>query len=465
MPGRRAQYSSASFKTADLRMTMSMTYDGGQERLRNEGLLRFLRFLEESAYIYLIIHFSGALLALVLTDHTDLDAESPLLRLLWYPSYALIAFLSLISLPKLLRQVVFNPLILVCVFICGLSFFWSIDPGVTMRRTVAIVMTTAFGLLLGARYSWYELVQRLAIAYSILIVGSIIFSVALPQYGQMQIIHEGAWRGLWLEKNSFGAQMAKAVLIFMCAFAMRPQRGFIWVPMGLAAFFLIIMCTSKTALLGGLLMIGGMVFVRIMRANPVLRIPVMYFTVVGSVALGFAIAFFPEEMFGLIGKDPSLTGRTDIWNSLIDAGSERPWLGYGYGTFWIDPLGPSYWVRFSLEWGVPTAHNGWVETWLSVGLLGVGAFAVLYLITSLLALDRLARGGVENYWALLSTILFGFLSMSESTILQQNHLDWVIFVATASKLFAFEPAFWRDGRPIKPYWQLREAGSPHRVSA
>lgn len=439
--------------------------DRYQVRARNGAFLKAISWLEEIAVFWLILHFSSAILALVFTDHNDLDYENPMLRLLWYPSYLIIMALILKNLPKFLRMVVFNPLIILCVAWCGLSFFWSISPDITMRRVVAIVMTTSFGLLLAAKYSWHGLIQRLAIAFAFLTLGSYVFAIAIPEYGRMQFIHEGTWRGMWLEKNSFGAQMSKAVLLFMCAFAMAPKRGWIWVPMGVLAFIAILMCTSKTALLAALLMISGMVFVRIMRANPVLRIPVMYIAIVGGVAFGFCMTFIPEEMFALIGKDPSLTGRTQIWDGLMRAIGEHPWLGYGYGTFWMDPLGPSYWVRFELDWGVPTAHNGWIETWLSVGLVGIGIFAVTYLITLILGLDRLARGGVENYWVLLSTILFGFLSMSESTILQQNHLDWVIFVATTAKMFSFAPAYWRDGRPTMSYWRPRGANSRHTALA
>lgn len=419
---------------------------------RNAMLRKVLLGLENVAFIWLIIHFSGAFLALMFTDHTDLEASSPMLRAAWYPSYALIAGLCLIHFPKFLRTVTFNPLILICVMICGVSYFWSIEPSITMRRSVAIIMTTSFGFLLAARYDWYGLVMRLAAAYMILAIGSLVFAVALPEYGQMQIIHEGAWRGMWLEKNSFGAQMTKGLLIMMCAFAMNPKRGWLFVPMGVLCFLLVLMCTSKMALLAALLMISGFLFVRILRRYPILRIPMMYGAVIGMITLSILMVTIPDQMFALIGKDATLTGRTDIWDNLILAGKEHPWLGYGYGTFWNDPLGPSYWVRFNLDWGVPTAHNGWMETWLSIGFLGIIAFAITYLFSLILALDRLARGGVENYWALLSLILFFVLSLSESTILQQNLLDWVIYVATAAKLFSFESAYWR-GQPKRPYWQ------------
>ncbi len=418
---------------------------------RNAMAIKALLWLENLAVFWLIIHFSGSILALLLTDHQDLEAESPFLRTLWYPSYLIILALCFVHFPKFLRTVVFNPLILICVFMCGVSYFWSIDPAITMRRSVAIVMTTAFGFFLAARYDWNGLVTRLACAYAFLAIGSFIFGAVLPEYGRMQFIHEGSWRGMWLEKNSFGAQMAKGLLVMMCAFAMQPKRGWFYVPMGGLCFLLVLLCTSKTALLAALLMIAGFVFVRIMRAYPILRIPVMYVAIIGTVVFGFLMTFMPGEMLSIIGKDPTLTGRTDIWDSLIRAASEHMWLGHGYGTFWMEPLGPSYWVRFNLDWGVPTAHNGWMETWLSIGLVGVIMFGVTYLVTLILALDRLARGGVENYWALLSTILFLVLSLSESTILQANLLDWVIFTATTAKLFSFDPAYWR-GEKTRPYW-------------
>ena len=97
--------------------------------------------------------------------------------------------------------------------------------------------------------------------------------------------------------------------------------------------------------------------IRVFRRFPILRIPLMYFSIMGVSIFGLAVGVFPEEMFGLIGKDPTLTGRTDIWVLLIESIKERWTLGYGYGAYWQEELGPSFAVRNALEWGVPTAHN------------------------------------------------------------------------------------------------------------
>lgn len=415
-----------------------------------------LRWLEQIVFLLLIFQFSTALVALLLTDPTNLDYESPIARFLWYPGYLAILVLAARRLPLVIRFAVFNPLLVLCILWCAISMFWSIDPAVTTRRSVALFVTTLFGLTLAARYDWNALVQRLAAVFGMLAVISLILCLFFPAQGIMDEIHVGAWRGAWIEKNYMGGAMTKGLLMAMCAFAMRPDRWWLWIPSGILCFLMVLMSTSKTALLISLAMIGGFIAIRIFRRFPILRIPLMY-AIMGSICVFATLMFtIPDAMFELIGKDRTFTGRTDIWNAIIASIKQNPWQGYGYGVYWQDPTGPSYYVRLALEWGVPSAHNGWLDTWLSAGAIAVGLFSLLYVTTLLLAIDRIKSGGTETYWAVLSTVMFLMFSMSESTILQQNDLSWVMFVATSAKLFAFERPYWRD-RIRLPYVFARRA--------
>lgn len=430
---------------------MAVTYNSSgysQAHLdqRNHALVAGVRALESAVWVLIIVFFSGAIIGLTFASAEALDAgESTIAQYLWYPIYALVAGFLMLRVPGVLRLVSRNPLIIICVLWIGLTFFWSIDPGTTMKRSVALLMTTLAGLVFAARYDWGEMVQRLGAAMLILCLITLFVALTNPPRGIMSDIHPGAWRGPWAEKNYLGGIMAKGFAVSLCAFAMFPKRAWIWIPTGMLCFMLMLLSTSKTSLLAGMGCFAIFLVVRVFRRFPFLRIPVIWIVVAGTAALVLLLSVGFEWALSLIGKDPTLTGRTDIWILLGRAIEQKYWFGYGYSTFWMDPLGPSYETRTVLQWDVPTAHNGWLDSWLSGGFVIIALFSTLLFLTILKSIGRIKTGGVETYWVILSLFFFILFSLSESSILQQNDISWFFFVATTAKLWAGDPAWWRPG--------------------
>lgn len=422
------------------------TYSYDELRQRNFALLSFARGIESGLWVLLLVFFSGAIIGLTFASAEALDqGESPFARLLWYPIYLIALAFAVLNFPKLMRLVTFNPLIILCVLWLGLTFFWSVDPATSLRRAIGLLMTTLAGLAFAARYDWGEMVQRVAFAILVMIVISVIVVALNPARGIMQDIHVGAWRGPWVEKNYFGGIMAKGFAIALCAFAMKPSRVWLWGPTAGLCVLMVLLSTSKTSLLAVIGCFALFIVIRVFRRFPFLRVPVIWAVVAGTAGLVILLTVGFEWALSLIGKDPTLTGRTDIWILLSRAIEQKFWLGYGYGVFWLDPMGPSYETRTVLEWAVPTAHNGWLDSWLSGGVVIIALFGTLLLITVIKSLARLKSGGVEVYWLILSVFFFILFSLSESSILQQNDISWFLFVATTAKLWANDPPFWRPG--------------------
>jgi len=428
---------------------VTVPYSELQLGARNKALGDLSQFLVIAIFIGVVVFASGAVIGILFpaqfADPDQMAPESPLARYVWYPVYLLVLVLSLPKLMEIIRLATFSPLIVLCVLFCGLSMFWSIDPPTTLRRSIALLLTSYIGLTLAAWFSWGRLVQIIAIAF--LFIGLITIALVIIDPGRavMQDIHVGAWRGPFAEKNQLGGMMTKGLIAAICAFALRPKRAWLYLPIALLCFGLVILSTSKTALLISVLSLGVFIFLKLYRTNPVTRIPLLFGLVMSIGFLTIALAMFPEVMFGLIGKDPSLTGRTDIWQLLGHAIQQKFWLGYGYGVFWSDPLGPSYIVRQVLEWGVPTAHNGWIEIWLSAGVGIVVLFTLQIIITLGFAVYNIRCGGRETYWVVLMILSYIGFSMSESAILHQNSLSWILFVATCAKLFTLQ----HDFRPLR----------------
>lgn len=93
------------------------------------------------------------------------------------------------------------------------------------------------------------------------------------------------------------------------------------------------------------------------------------------VLAGVMILLVAEAAFGIssiliknLGRDSTLTGRTELWNQLLGFHT-NPIVGVGFESFWLGErlrkIGQLYW------WQANEAHNGYLETYLNLGAIGV----------------------------------------------------------------------------------------------
>ncbi|HTK34159.1 MAG TPA: O-antigen ligase family protein [Caulobacteraceae bacterium] len=413
------------------------------------GLAGALAGGEYAAAVAVLLLMSGALLAPLFSPDQNPDSV-PWLRTMWLPVYGVVGLLLLRDPARASRVWIGGALSLVLVAWAFASSRWSIDADVTTRRSVALMFTTLFGLHLASAYDWRRFIELTATVFLVLAAGTYISCLLFPAFGHQDKVHPSAWSGLWYEKNQLGWLMTHGCLACACAALFSPERRRLWIAGTVLCLGAVVMSRSTTSLLGVTICLGGIMGLGLVRRGRAVALVAVW----AALALGGAfvgvLVFAPELFFNLVGKEPSLTGRTDIWAAVLRQAAGRPWLGYGFGAFWIDPWGPAWFIRHDLKWNVPHAHDGWLEMLVEIGVIGMGLAALHFVISAVAAVFTLRRG-LECYWAIPFMAIFALFSISESTVMQYNGLTWTLYIATMAKLF--EGRAWPSGpaapRPVK----------------
>ena len=148
---------------------------------------------------------------------------------------------------------------------------------------------------------------------------------------------------------------------------------------------------------------------------------------VGSVAIADQ-----DAVLSILGKDPTLTGRTVLWDQVISHIEDRPLLGHGYGAFWEPTAAASERIRAAIGWDTPHSHNGLLDEWLDLGLVGVLCLLGAYLLSLRRAWSGLRETvAVDGLWAMGFLVMLFLGNTTESSI-SSSLLLWTIFVAVAS---------------------------------
>ena len=367
--------------------------------------------------------------------------EGPLIRLIYFPAYAAGLFLVLTALPRTIEGLVQSPLLLVLLGLVAVSWFWSVDPSATVRRFVALGFTSLGGVALAARFRWPTFAELVATAFAVLAVLSVLMALAKPEWGLMTREFPGAWRGLWLEKNNLGGNMTVGFGFCVAAAVLAPQRRKMWAAFALLCVLLVAASTSKTSLVVLLLTVGCMGFVWLVHRGPAAGVSAAWAGLVGLFLIAAIWLFAADAVFDFLGKDATLTGRTEIWDGINRVMVGHAWTGYGYGAIWddTDAFAPLAWITHYAGFRANHAHNGWMEIWLNIGLIGVIAFGLWFIETWMRTLWATFSGDAGAWVALPFVAAYSIAMLTESITLNWHDMRWVLFVAVAVKLALGDP--------------------------
>jgi O-antigen ligase len=325
--------------------------------------------------------------------------------------------------------------ILLLMIIIFFSIFWSVDARQTITRSVAIFGTTLFGIYFATRYSLKQQLYLLGWALGLASVMSVLFAVALPRYGIMQGVHAGDWRGIYTHKNGLGANMALSTITFLVLAVSDKKRTWIFCIGIFLSLLLLLLSTSTSPLVYLMVLTPTFVVARIFRWSYRLKTLAISLVMTLSYVLAIVGVTQAEAIARAFGKDLTLTGRTTLWGYVWELIQKKPWLGYGYGALWSDTRSATGHIWQILGWEAPHAHNGFLEVWLGLGILGLSVLVIHIATRFVRILTLISQTKASVYFFPLMILLLTIINnLTEYTVMERNSIYWILYVSTTLSL-------------------------------
>jgi exopolysaccharide production protein ExoQ len=289
-----------------------------------------------------------------------------------------------------------------------LSIFWSPYPADATRSGILLFLTPILLITIACRVRAPELLRVMMLG------GALAALYCIPYWGTLPM------GGPYAQKNILAYQMMVVALISL-AVSLRSKEASMLRLIALAsmalAFTLQLIADSATSLilfiLGSVVLIG----VKIVWDNAAkvahLRTVVFSTIIVLALTVTLGILMMPQntmldDFLGLVGKDSTLTGRTDIWIGAAQAAAENPWFGVGLEGFWQPNTGLAQTLN-ELTHSDPGSsisfHSAFWEARVHLGLVGLGCF----IFAMLWAGQRTIRLWLQDGGIVNSTLLLFYL--------------------------------------------------------
>ena len=341
-----------------------------------------------------------------------------------------------------------NPIFVATNVLIGLSYLWSVTPAVSQGAGMFIVLNALFGVYMAGRFTLKQQVIILGYVWLTIAVLNFIFIFFLPQYGVMgPPVHTGAWRGVFTHKNGAGKMMVLACAVLFTLFNESKYKPRKWM-YGIGIYLSLVMINytgSNSALINSMFVMGLVLAIQIFRTR--VHKFVLGLVVMASMAIIISINYDEIMMFALLalGKDPTFSGRTEIWEFVGDMIRIRPVLGWGVAAFWHGMGGEG--SRYIIEragWLVPDSHQGFLDMILQIGYVGASMVCLSLWLTFNrgLARVRLFKTWVSG-WPSVAMLYIVFANLSESSLLAPNSIFWIL-ISSMCFTMSFEAKYLMD---------------------
>lgn len=383
-------------------------------------------------YVIVSLVLTGALWRVISGESTPTLEGDTRTQIILAFMYGTVALLCVVQFRSTAWMLLHFPALTGLLLLACVSALWAETPDLVFRRSVSLLGTSLFGLLLATRLDYAEQLRLTRLVLRLAAIACLILFIVAPGRAMAVDYGTGSIRAIFPHKNLFGAAMALGLLAEWYAF----DEGFFarftkFLSLGLFAGLLIVSRSISSIVTVGVAFLILWLFEKLHRRYRVSLTAILLF-LAGIVVCAAFVGIDTSILTEMLGRSKDLTGRTELWRSVGSMIADRPFLGYGFSGFWAGASSESYAVERYVGWTPTYSHNGYLETLLSLGIVGCGLL-VTFLSKALSRTVHLAERRVvkEDLWPLALIVFFTVHNFAECSILLQNCFEWSLFLATA----------------------------------
>lgn len=321
----------------------------------------------------------------------------------------------------------------VVIALCFISVFWAIYFKVALNAAIVISLALMLVNVHVNLSGWQHVIAVLHKYFFTILMASIVTILLLPSYGVSIGDHVGKWQGVFAHKNGLGNFSSLAFVFYMWWISVGFSKVKVFA-IGLSVV-LIVGSGSSTAL--GNLLVCTALFVLFQFL--VLRKLIFRFRYLIVLVLAiFVVYTITISMSGndtaIMDKDTSFSNRNLIWMYFLQQIDSAPWFGHGIGQFGAMIAGDERDFLSSVGFVVGSAHNGFLESWYALGVVG--------LVFILVAIVRMLNIKSDGHAFRLVFFFIFFLvisNMFESQLLGFNaYFIFLMYVAGITRAMSAE---------------------------
>jgi O-antigen ligase len=324
-------------------------------------------------------------------------------------------------------------------YYCCISVLWSDLPMISFKRWIRdlgnVIMVLIILTDIDPAEAFRTIIRR---CMYVLMPLSIVFIKWYPEFGRYWGPFGGdpLYVGVSVGKNGLGQICMIGGFFFVWDSLVRlkkktsQDRYFLLINILyiLMIVYLFIKANSQTSLMTfiiGLVMLFGL---------SLLKTEIKYINIllihIAMLIIAIQMTEALNTLFINIGRDPTMSGRTELWEHLIQMNA-NPFIGTGYRSFWagerLSTLWRDYW------WHPKQAHSGYLETFLNLGILGLFSLMTFIFASYRIAKKELIAGIEIGKFRMVVLFMLLIYNYTEASFIISTPL-WFLFLLTTIKI-------------------------------